>query len=757
MITSLPCRNQLLMAVVSLFLAFAPGIANAQNADAAKKVAAELQAEQNPKKKMGIYLQLLDAISDYDSVQTERYAKEAHQLALTLKDKKSDAEVYRQQGLMYKEFSNFPKALQLLNSALQLAQAVNDGILVGDIYNNISNVYVDTKNNQLADVYIDKALRAYQAENSEADIAMIYANMGSNNSRRGDYPKAIEYLLKSLAIRERLHNDKGIGSVAFNITLPYKFLKRYDEALKYNQLAIEKFTLLKNEGQLATAFAVRGSILRSLKKYDEAISYINKALPLFEKYKNNAGIRNANDNIGLLYAEKMDFTNALKHFQISKQVSVRLNDSYGIVSANVNIAQTALDKNDLPTMAAALDEAEPLAKKYDFKEDRAELYKLRMLYAIATSNQKAANQTFDQYLGLRDSLASTDVNKSISEMQTRYETEKKDAQIKLNLLQLNNQELSIQQKQSRLDKQDQALLINQLELKNQHQQIANQVLDNRQKAQSITYLKKQSRVQELELANQKLKIRQRNSVIAAIIILILAAVVLAYAYYRRYKLRQEARLQAEIYKQQEIETRSLFEGEQKERIRIARDLHDSIGQLLSVVKMNLSNLGSQHQEDPNLMHTIGLVDQTITEVRHISHNLIPEELNFGLFSALEDLAAKVSKAGSTQVVLDVPDEVRAHQFEKSNELSIYRIVQEALSNIVKHAQASVIELTVTQRPNVIIIAIKDNGSGFDIEQIKNSKGIGWKNIAARVNLLDGNLQVRSEKLTGTQIEITIPG
>lgn len=750
------CRKAITIVVVLL----TPVISMAQNTEVAKKIEVKLEAETNLTKKMSLYLDMIDAIGDYDSVATERYVLKAGALADQLKDKKSKSEVYRQQGLMYMAFDNIPKTLISFEKSLELARSINDRILVGDIYNSISNAYGQVHNDKMVDEYMLKALKEYQQQNSESDIAMVYANMGSNSSRRGNYTKAIEYFLKSLAIRERLHNDKGIGSAAFNITIPYKFLKRYDEALKYNQLAIEKLTLVKNEGMLASAYAVKGSIFRSLKNYDEAFLYINKALPLFEKYKNTAGIRNCYDNIGLLYVEKKDLKNALKYFLMSKQISVDMDDPRGIVSADVNVAQTALDLQDLKKTALTLSEAEPLARKYSFKEDLAELYKIRLQYAIAMNEQGNANNSFNNYLSLKDSLSSKDVNEQISEMQTRYDTEKKDNQITLlnkekhiNLLQLKNQNLTIQQKQSQIAQKDQVLLINQLEIKNQHQEMANQLLDNEQKAQNIKALKKQSRIQELELVNQGLKLKERNIFITAFGILMVAGLVVAYAYYNRYKIKQETRLQAEIHKQQEIETRSLFEGEQNERIRIARDLHDSIGQMLSVIKMNVSNV----PESSTTATTLELVDRTITEVRNISHNLIPEELNFGLFTALEDMCDKINQSNNTQVSINIPDEIRAHQFEKTNELSIYRIVQEVLNNMVKHAQASQINLEVTQQEHNLTIGIKDNGNGFDTSQIKKSKGLGWKNIAARVNMLDGKMKVRSEQLTGTQIEITIPG
>jgi len=160
--------------------------------------------------------------------------------------------------------------------------------------------------------------------------------------------------------------------------------------------------------------------------------------------------------------------------------------------------------------------------------------------------------------------------------------------------------------------------------------------------------------------------------------------------------------------------------------------------------------------NPVAAHTQQLVDKTITEVRNISHNLIPEELNFGLFNALEDIANKINEAGGATVTTNIPDSIRQLQLSRQNELSIYRIVQEVLNNMIKHANATLITLDMERTGNNLLLVIKDNGKGFDAAAINESKGIGWKNISARVHLLNGDLNVRSERLSGTTIEISIP-
>jgi signal transduction histidine kinase len=205
-------------------------------------------------------------------------------------------------------------------------------------------------------------------------------------------------------------------------------------------------------------------------------------------------------------------------------------------------------------------------------------------------------------------------------------------------------------------------------------------------------------------------------------------------------------------------TRALFDGEQAERIRIARDLHDSIGQMLAVTKMRLSTPPSPNIPEQQAFNnaTAEIVDKTIAEVRAISHNLIPEDLTFGTVRALENLIRRMADGGSIAVSMNIADEVRAHKFNQQFSLSLYRVVQEVLSNMIKHSGASEIRLSMTQNDGNIILDLSDNGMGFDTSTIDASKGIGWKNVFARVKLLNGSVDLHSERISGTRIQISLP-
>jgi len=210
--------------------------------------------------------------------------------------------------------------------------------------------------------------------------------------------------------------------------------------------------------------------------------------------------------------------------------------------------------------------------------------------------------------------------------------------------------------------------------------------------------------------------------------------------------------------QQKERFRSMLEAEQKERMRIARDLHDSIGQMLSVVKMNVSNI--HHHTPPGeqepTANTLAIVDRTIQEVRHISHNLIPEELDFGIVNALEELCRKINDAGDTHVQLDIPEEMSRQEWEKAFALSLYRIVQELLTNMLKHARAKQIQVQLQPQKDSLTLVVADDGIGFDTCMLDSTGGLGWKNICARVQLLNGKMTVQSEKIKGTQVTIAIP-
>lgn len=248
---------------------------------------------------------------------------------------------------------------------------------------------------------------------------------------------------------------------------------------------------------------------------------------------------------------------------------------------------------------------------------------------------------------------------------------------------------------------------------------------------------------------------QRNIVLVFIVL----AISLLLLFYNRYQLRQYTKYQEEINRHRnEIFTTSVT-IQDKERKRIAEDLHDSLGSMLSTVKLSLEtmdedNLILTQNQKGKYESAVSLLNDAIIEVRNISHNLMPASLSkLGLIPALKTLFDNISSNSTVKVNFNTHD--FNERLEELAEISIYRIILELVTNSVRHSQATEINVQVIKYPSYINITVEDNGKGFDPKKAKGAKGIGLSNIESRVELLKGKLDIDSGS-GGTTVIIEIP-
>jgi len=218
-----------------------------------------------------------------------------------------------------------------------------------------------------------------------------------------------------------------------------------------------------------------------------------------------------------------------------------------------------------------------------------------------------------------------------------------------------------------------------------------------------------------------------------------------------------------LLKTQKNKLSGIIEALEEERRRMASELHDSLGQLLSVVKRNLEIIGTRNLSEPEFSQmvtaTTHIIDTAIAETKTIAYDLLPRTLqDFGLWTAVENLIQQLFRGTNVKV------NYRVHGIDErlpySSELALYRIVQEALNNILKHANASEVSVQFVGYPNTIILTIEDNGKGFDLNDAlstsTNASGMGLKSIHDRVAYLDGNVYIDSAPDKGTSIIIETP-
>jgi signal transduction histidine kinase len=211
-----------------------------------------------------------------------------------------------------------------------------------------------------------------------------------------------------------------------------------------------------------------------------------------------------------------------------------------------------------------------------------------------------------------------------------------------------------------------------------------------------------------------------------------------------------------VLKEQELTAiDAMIEGQEKERQRIANDLHDDLGGLMATVKLHFNAL--KEKQTPELYtKTNALIDEAYDKVRTVAHaknsGVIAKQ---GLLKAINEMADKIS--ASNKIMIHVVDHGLENRLENSLELTLFRITQELITNILKHAEATEATIHITNHVESLNLMVEDNGKGFNPSQItKTNKGMGISSIDKRIEHLNGTMTIESEKQKGTTIIIDIP-
>lgn len=267
-------------------------------------------------------------------------------------------------------------------------------------------------------------------------------------------------------------------------------------------------------------------------------------------------------------------------------------------------------------------------------------------------------------------------------------------------------------------------------------------------------IRQQQRLQQAELARQQL---WRNITIGIALVVILIVILL----YNRYRIRQKMEHQQQQNRQQNEMFNLAVSVQEKERKRIAQDIHDSLGSVLSAAKLKLSALEedtplSTQDQQEKYQAALALLDEAAAELRNISHNIMPATLSkLGLVAAIRNLVDTISSHAGLEVQFEVHG--LENRMNESSEISIYRIVLELLNNIVKHARAAKATIQLIRYPDYINITVEDDGLGFDYKRaIDQHQGVGLGSILSRVEYLKGTIHIDSAPGRGTSVIIDIP-
>jgi signal transduction histidine kinase len=282
--------------------------------------------------------------------------------------------------------------------------------------------------------------------------------------------------------------------------------------------------------------------------------------------------------------------------------------------------------------------------------------------------------------------------------------------------------------------------------------IMDAVFESGNQEKKITVLEQEKELQQLRLKQKS----TFNYILIVSAVTLLVILLLSYRNYKQKQKLQQLRINELETEKQLTATEAVLKGEEQERTRLAKDLHDGLGGLLSGVKFSLSNMKDNLIITPDNMavfeRSLDMLDTSIRELRRVAHNMMPEMLTkFGLDEALKEYCNTINATNLLRIKYQSIG--MGTRIEKSAEIIIYRIIQELLNNIMKHAGATEAMVQLIKDEGRFSIMVEDNGKGFDIQLLKDNKGAGLTSIQSRVDYLKGQLDIHSEQDKGTLVNI----
>ena len=539
-----------------------------------------------------------------------------------------------------------------------------------------------------AEFYFKKALGLAKDNFNPIETSTIYTNYSTLLQKKRELNKAIEYLKKGIDLVK--DNEAEVCLLYFNLASFYLDLELYSEAKKYLKLAYIKASMSGDKRVEGYALAGLGHLFNTNQQKDSAKYYLQKGIRICQEASNPQICHIVNLMLGELYLEEENYKLAKTYVLNTKRFAEIRNAPDDILRSYMYLGRV---EGFLGNYKSSKKNYEKFEKLYDsiyFGNVGMSEFRYWADFEMERGNFKEATRLLKKYVSIKDSVVTVENRALLADADAKFDSEKKDKELAEQKLAIEKNELELQKKKT-----------------------------------------------------------QYSYMTGALLVVGVGSVLLWFLYQQRQK-RKDQEIIA-LKREQQVQTlESLMEGEEKERLRIAKELHDGVNVDLSAIKYKLTSLLEKNNQVIN--EAVTMIDKSCEQVRAISHNLIPPALNdFSLIETLEDFCTTANGIHDPEIVFNHIGE--AIKISKKAEVNIFRIVQEIVNNSVKHAEASEITVQISHRSHTLQLTVEDNGIGFDRNKVK-SKGIGLQNIQSRVDYLNAKLDFdSSDKGTSYIVDI----
>jgi signal transduction histidine kinase len=582
------------------------------------------------------------------------------------------------------------KARELAKTMIDLSKKLkyNKGIALG--YSNLGYLDVITGENRSSIWNYTQAVAYYKKTTDNLGLAAALGGMANAYSGLGRSDSSTMYRVEAIRLLEKMKESPSFSKrdmrmlslQYYNVAVDYaNSLKDDDKALSYYKKSEEMARQCNDTVMIVTALNGVTRRLAHKEQFADALVQAKEALRFAKASGDNFLLTQAWHG----YATVLDVSGKLDEAREAGQLAIRYAEETGDFSQFMTSATTyshiLQQQGDYKTLKAFAEKVLDKKGQKDNIEFLADIYGFSAEANYRLGNYKPAYDQLQQKLVFNDSILKVENNRIMADMEFRYQTSQKEKALSQNQLQLAQKNLQLQK--------------------------------NRQ---YIYYT------------------------LAALIVALLVAS-LFYIRYRNKKRIHQKEIQS-LQQQKEIQLlQALMHGEEKERSRIAKDLHDGVAGMLAAVKMQLSTDEEELKSLKGYNKALQLLNEATVEVRKTSHNLMPEVLlQHGLDKALRRYCNNISSESLQVHYYFIGEEQR---YVDSFELSVYRIVQELLNNIFKHSKATEAAVQLSVQDTLLSISIEDNGIGFPKQPSQNG-GMGLDSLKHRIHALNGNIEVNAE-------------
>lgn len=629
-------------------------------------------------------------------------------------------------------FTNAQQSLNKDSLLRQLELAKEDSFKVKLYYNLSIQYYKDDLKE--AERYCSLGLALSHKIKYNQGVLSYYTHYSNILNVRGNFDAMLATGMEAVDYAKKYSDSADIGRTMLNVGIAYLQLRDYENAVSYIEPA--KDILIRNgvHQYEAETFNLLQMLYNSMHQYRKAANNGLEAIAVAETSANKDLLQQAYNNLGFNYVSLRVYDSGMFYLRKAGILADERGDRVIQITTNLNYALISLQLRQYDSIKQYVDKALSYSRMYNAHEYEG-LAQYGEAYYYLQKKQYADSKLYaDSAMALAKQYNMRSLKQKLYALLSS-----------LNYAMQNSKEGHG--------------YFYEYELLNDS--ILNESITN-----STIYIEKKfdTERKETQIQLQHTQLRQQSVLNYFLMAGAGALLIISLLTYRNYKNRQklqQIRID-ELEKEKQLTAiEAVLKGEEQERTRLAKDLHDGLGGMLSGIKHSLSSMKGYMPMTPDhaqaFERNIDMLNSSIKEMRRVAHNMMPEVLvRYGLDIALKEFCNELNSSGVIHANYQSigMDKVL---IEQTAAVTIYRIVQELVNNAIKHATASdvLVQLNMLAQERLLTITVEDNGKGFDTALLKQSSGMGWSNIQNRVDFLKGKLDVNSAPGKGTSVLIEI--